>query len=150
MFLFLFAIFHDCNVGKGAVYSFDPVGSYQRDTYKAGGSASAMLQPLLDNQVSNTHCTLTCCRHNPTMFYVIRYADNAKLQPSFCTMDKVRSCLVSPSTDWFQEHGGCAARSSDSGQGGSAGQRRLHLGRREGCLHRRRPSGVRHHQGGHR
>ncbi|PWA17147.1 hypothetical protein CCH79_00010535 [Gambusia affinis] len=36
--------------GKGAVYSFDPVGSYQRDTYKAGGSASAMLQPLLDNQ----------------------------------------------------------------------------------------------------
>uniref|UniRef100_A0A8D0EAL8 Proteasome subunit beta n=1 Tax=Salvator merianae TaxID=96440 RepID=A0A8D0EAL8_SALMN len=37
--------------GKGAVYSFDPVGSYQRDTFKAGGSASAMLQPLLDNQV---------------------------------------------------------------------------------------------------
>lgn len=40
-----------CFSGKGAVYSFDPVGSYQRDTYKAGGSASAMLQPLLDNQV---------------------------------------------------------------------------------------------------
>ncbi|ERE82156.1 proteasome subunit beta type-1-like protein [Cricetulus griseus] len=38
--------------GKGAVYSFDPVGSYQRDSFKAGGSASAMLQPLLDNQVS--------------------------------------------------------------------------------------------------
>ncbi|XP_026560941.1 proteasome subunit beta type-1 [Pseudonaja textilis] len=37
--------------GKGAVYSFDPVGSYQRDSFKAGGSASAMLQPLLDNQV---------------------------------------------------------------------------------------------------
>ncbi|XP_029450064.1 proteasome subunit beta type-1 [Rhinatrema bivittatum] len=37
--------------GKGAVYSFDPVGSYQRDTFKAGGSASAMLQPLLDNQI---------------------------------------------------------------------------------------------------
>ncbi|KAF6073019.1 proteasome 20S subunit beta 1 [Phyllostomus discolor] len=36
--------------GKGAVYSFDPVGSYQRDSFKAGGSASAMLQPLLDNQ----------------------------------------------------------------------------------------------------
>lgn len=37
--------------GKGAVYSFDPVGSYQRDSFKAAGSASAMLQPLLDNQV---------------------------------------------------------------------------------------------------
>ncbi|KFO53935.1 Proteasome subunit beta type-1, partial [Corvus brachyrhynchos] len=36
---------------KGAVYSFDPVGSYERDSYKAGGSASAMLQPLLDNQI---------------------------------------------------------------------------------------------------
>lgn len=46
--------FNDCDAGKGAVYSFDPVGSYQRDTYKAGGSASAMLQPLLDNQVNKT------------------------------------------------------------------------------------------------
>lgn len=37
--------------GKGSVYSFDPVGSYEREAYRAGGSASAMLQPLLDNQV---------------------------------------------------------------------------------------------------
>ena len=37
--------------GKGAVYSFDPVGSYERETYRAGGSAGAILQPLLDNQV---------------------------------------------------------------------------------------------------
>ena len=33
------------------MYSFGPVGSYQRDSFKAGGSASAMLQLLLDNQV---------------------------------------------------------------------------------------------------
>ena len=51
----MFAIFNVCSAGRGAVYSFDPVGSYQRDTYKAGGSASAMLQPLLDNQVNDTH-----------------------------------------------------------------------------------------------
>ena len=38
-------------VGKGCVYSFDPVGSYERESFRAGGSASAMLQPLLDNQV---------------------------------------------------------------------------------------------------
>lgn len=37
--------------GKGCVYSFDPVGSYDRETYRAGGSASSMLQPLLDNQI---------------------------------------------------------------------------------------------------
>ena len=38
--------------GKGAIYSYDPVGSYQREFFKAAGSASALLQPLLDNQVS--------------------------------------------------------------------------------------------------
>ncbi|XP_050389072.1 proteasome subunit beta type-1 [Patella vulgata] len=37
--------------GKGCVYSFDPVGSYEREAYRAGGSASSMLQPLLDNQI---------------------------------------------------------------------------------------------------
>ena len=37
--------------GKGCVYSFDPVGSYERETFRAGGSASSMLQVLLDNQV---------------------------------------------------------------------------------------------------
>jgi len=37
--------------GKGAIFSFDPVGSYERETYRAKGSASAMLQSLLDNQI---------------------------------------------------------------------------------------------------
>ncbi|XP_052673382.1 proteasome subunit beta type-1-like [Crassostrea angulata] len=37
--------------GKGVVYSFDPVGSYGSDGYRARGSAAAMLQPLLDNQI---------------------------------------------------------------------------------------------------
>ncbi|KAH9507577.1 Proteasome subunit beta type-1-B [Bulinus truncatus] len=37
--------------GKGCIYSFDPVGSYEREVYRAKGSASAMLQPLLDNQI---------------------------------------------------------------------------------------------------
>eukprot|EP00112_Aurelia_sp_Birch-Aquarium-sp1_P017845 Seg418.2 transcript_id=Seg418.2/GoldUCD/mRNA.D3Y31 product="Proteasome subunit beta type-1-A" protein_id=Seg418.2/GoldUCD/D3Y31 len=37
--------------GKGAIYSFDPVGSYEREKYRAEGSSSAMLQPFLDNQV---------------------------------------------------------------------------------------------------
>ena len=44
---------HDADIfsGKGCVYSFDPVGSYEREPYRAGGSSSSMLQPLLDNQV---------------------------------------------------------------------------------------------------
>ncbi|CAK9297641.1 unnamed protein product [Gordionus sp. m RMFG-2023] len=39
--------------GKGCMFSFDPVGSYERESYKAGGSAAAMLQPILDNQIGN-------------------------------------------------------------------------------------------------
>jgi len=37
--------------GKGAVFSYDPVGSYERETYRAGGSAASLLQPLLDSQL---------------------------------------------------------------------------------------------------
>ena len=43
--------------GKGCIYSFDPVGSYEREVYRAGGSAASMLQPLLDNQV-RMECSL--------------------------------------------------------------------------------------------
>jgi len=39
------------NSGKGAVYSYDPVGSYEREEYRAAGTAGAILQPLLDNQI---------------------------------------------------------------------------------------------------
>ena len=38
--------------GTGAVYSFDPVGSYEREACRAAGSASSLVQPFLDNQVS--------------------------------------------------------------------------------------------------
>ena len=37
--------------GKGAVYAYDPIGNFAKRTYKAGGSAGLLLQPLLDNQV---------------------------------------------------------------------------------------------------
>lgn len=53
------------------------------------------------------------------------------------------------STDWFQEHGGRATRSLNSGESRSAGQGRLHLGCRERCLHWRCPSGLHHHKGRH-
>lgn len=37
--------------GKGCVYSYDPVGSYEREVFRAAGTASSLLQPLLDNQI---------------------------------------------------------------------------------------------------
>ncbi|XP_066148082.1 proteasome subunit beta type-1 [Euwallacea fornicatus] len=37
--------------GRGCVYSYDPIGHCEKRTYRAGGSAGALLQPLLDNQI---------------------------------------------------------------------------------------------------
>ncbi|KAK9500307.1 hypothetical protein O3M35_001591 [Rhynocoris fuscipes] len=37
--------------GKGVVASYDPIGHYELARYRAGGSAGALLQPLLDNQL---------------------------------------------------------------------------------------------------
>ena len=39
-------------IGSGAVYSFDPVGSYEREACRAAGAAQSLVQPFLDNQVS--------------------------------------------------------------------------------------------------
>lgn len=38
-------------LGRGAVYSYDPVGSFERESYRAGGSAASLIQPFLDSQV---------------------------------------------------------------------------------------------------
>lgn len=38
--------------GDGAVYSFDPLGSYDREPSRAAGHAAELLVPFLDNQVS--------------------------------------------------------------------------------------------------
>lgn len=38
--------------GRGALYSYDPVGSYEREQCRAGGAASSLIMPFLDNQVS--------------------------------------------------------------------------------------------------
>jgi len=40
--------------GKGCVFSYDPIGNFERSTYRAAGSSGALLQPLLDNQVPPT------------------------------------------------------------------------------------------------
>lgn len=47
------SIFSSCtSTGKGCVFSYDPVGSYEREVFRAAGSAGPLLQPLLDNQVT--------------------------------------------------------------------------------------------------
>lgn len=38
--------------GKGALFSYDPVGSYEREFCRAAGAASSLITPFLDNQVN--------------------------------------------------------------------------------------------------
>lgn len=45
--------------GKGVVHSYDPIGHRELSKFRAGGSAGALLQPLLDNQVFNTNLKLS-------------------------------------------------------------------------------------------
>lgn len=37
--------------GKGAVYSYDPIGHFARSDFRAVGNSGSLLQSLLDNQV---------------------------------------------------------------------------------------------------
>ncbi|XP_076316262.1 proteasome subunit beta type-1-like [Tachypleus tridentatus] len=37
--------------GRGCVYSYDPIGHCEKVQYRTGGSSSALIQPLLDNQI---------------------------------------------------------------------------------------------------
>lgn len=38
--------------GQGALYSYDPVGSYEREQCRAAGAAASLIMPFLDNQVN--------------------------------------------------------------------------------------------------
>lgn len=38
--------------GAGALYSYDPVGSYEREFCRAAGAAASLIMPFLDNQVN--------------------------------------------------------------------------------------------------
>lgn len=44
--------------GVGAVYSYDPVGNYERVRVSVTGSGESLIQPLLDNQLERQHQSL--------------------------------------------------------------------------------------------
>jgi 20S proteasome subunit beta 6 len=52
--------------GSGAVYSFDPVGSYEREACRAAGAAQSLVQPFLDNQIYFKNQTAAPGTSHPT------------------------------------------------------------------------------------
>ena len=44
--------------GVGVVYSYDPVGNYERVRVSVTGSGESLIQPLLDNQLERQHQAL--------------------------------------------------------------------------------------------
>jgi len=41
--------------GKGCVFSYDAVGSFERSAYASSGTGQTLIQPVLDNQVGKKH-----------------------------------------------------------------------------------------------
>lgn len=39
--------------GKGCVYTYDAVGSYERSGYSSQGSGQTLIMPVLDNQLKS-------------------------------------------------------------------------------------------------
>ncbi|KAI8901975.1 nucleophile aminohydrolase [Globomyces pollinis-pini] len=41
--------------GNGCVFSYDPVGNFEKSKYNCAGSAGHLIQPFLDNQIGRKH-----------------------------------------------------------------------------------------------
>ena len=44
-----------CSAGQGCCWNYDAIGSFEERPYSATGSASEIVQPLLDNRVEHQH-----------------------------------------------------------------------------------------------
>jgi hypothetical protein len=51
--------------GKGAVYTYDAIGSYERTGYSCQGSGKDLMQPVLDNQLKAASPLLVPPRVSP-------------------------------------------------------------------------------------
>ncbi|WIA18407.1 hypothetical protein OEZ86_001990 [Tetradesmus obliquus] len=52
--------------GKGAVYTYDAIGSYERTGYSCQGSGKDLMQPVLDNQLKAASPLLVPARNSTT------------------------------------------------------------------------------------
>ena len=82
-FLAFIALYWSLTTGTGAVYSFDPVGSYERETCRAAGAAQSLVQPFLDNQVRICYPTHTIiCTLASSMLLRLLFISIPRITPS--------------------------------------------------------------------
>jgi 20S proteasome subunit beta 6 len=81
--------------GKGALYSYDPVGSYEREQCRAAGAASSLIMPFLDNQVNLKN------QYNPTS---PQGMDKLPLQPEPLSLPHVTELVRDAFTSAVERH----------------------------------------------
>lgn len=57
--------------GKGCVFTYDAVGSYERTGYSAQGTGSTLMMPVLDNQLKSPSPLLLPARVSPAHLYLL-------------------------------------------------------------------------------
>uniref|UniRef100_A0A915BGN6 Proteasome subunit beta n=2 Tax=Parascaris univalens TaxID=6257 RepID=A0A915BGN6_PARUN len=83
--------------GKGAVFSYDPIGCIERLQYTASGSAEPMIMPFLDCQVG--HVTLTGDVEKPALTIeratsLMKDAFRVSAEREICTGDKIHLVIA--------------------------------------------------------
>ena len=75
--------------GRGAVYSYDPVGSYERVICNASGAAQGLLMPFLDSQV---------------MFKNVNFPGGAAPEPGHLPLDSALQLTMDGFTSATERH----------------------------------------------
>ena len=87
--------------GRGAVYGYDPVGSYERIVCCASGAAQGLLQPFLDNQVMFKNLNSTAETKIPEPGHLQHHAAQGALQ-LHTKMSQLSVEAIAPQT--LQDH----------------------------------------------
>ncbi|KAI9024385.1 nucleophile aminohydrolase [Phycomyces nitens] len=82
--------------GKGAVYCYDGIGSYERETCRASGSASALIQPFLDNQIGrkNQNNGNNAPLDLPTVIGIVKDAFTSATERDIYTGDNLQIFVI--------------------------------------------------------
>ncbi|SAM01969.1 hypothetical protein [Absidia glauca] len=82
--------------GEGGVYCYDAIGSYERELARASGSASALIQPFLDNQVNRKNQQNVS--HAPLeldeVLRIVKDAFTSATERDIYTGDNLQICII--------------------------------------------------------